>query len=146
VHAFNRVCRTLPEDRVYQGFSLGFDGSVEEIWMAFSNGATLVVPTSDAPRFGNELARYLARQHVTYLSTVPTMLTTMTEAVPTLRQLVVSGEVCQPQLVERWAVPGRLMLNVYGPTEATVNTTAAVCKPGEPITIGRPLEAYEISV
>jgi non-ribosomal peptide synthetase-like protein len=146
VHAFNRVCRTLPEDRVYQGFSLGFDGSVEEIWMAFSNGATLVVPTSDAPRFGNELARYLARQHVTYLSTVPTMLTTMTEAVPTLRQLVLSGEVCQPQLVERWAVPGRLMLNVYGPTEATVNTTAAVCKPGEPITIGRPLEGYEISV
>ena len=66
VHAFNRVCRTVPEDRVYQGFSLGFDGSVEEIWMAFSNGATLVVPTSDAPRFGNELARYLARQNVTY--------------------------------------------------------------------------------
>ena len=104
------------------------------------------MPTSDAPRFGNELAHYLARQHVTYFSTVPTMLTTMTEAVPTLRQLVVSGEVCQPQLVERWAVPGRLMLNVYGPTEVTVNATAAVCSPGEPITIGRPLEAYEISV
>ena len=45
------------------------------------------------------------RHRVTYFSTVPTMLTTMTEAVPALRQLVVSGEVCQPQLVERWAVP-----------------------------------------
>ncbi|HEY7248022.1 MAG TPA: Pls/PosA family non-ribosomal peptide synthetase [Xanthobacteraceae bacterium] len=146
VHAFNRVCRTTPADRIFQGFSLGFDGSVEEMWMAFSNGATLVVPTRDAPRFGNELARYLARQGVTCFSTVPTMLTTMTEAVPTLRQLVVSGEVCQPQLVERWALPGRLMLNVYGPTETTVNTTAAVCKPGQPVTIGRPLEGYEVLV
>ena len=111
--------------------------------MAFSNGATLVVPAQDAPRFGNDLARYLAQQRVTYFSTVPTMLTTMTEPVPTLRQLVVSGEVCQPQLVARWAVPGRLMLNVYGPTEVTVNATAAVCRPGAPITIGRPLVGYE---
>jgi non-ribosomal peptide synthetase-like protein len=143
VRAFNKVCKTSPEDRVYQGFSLGFDGSVEEMWMAFSNGATLVVPAKDAPRFGNDLARHLAQQRVTYFSTVPTMLTTMTEPVPSLRQLVLSGEVCQPQLVERWAAPGRLMLNVYGPTEATVNATAAVCRPGEPITLGRPLEGYE---
>jgi non-ribosomal peptide synthetase-like protein len=146
VRAFNLVCRTSPEDRIYQGFSLGFDGSVEEIWMAFSNGATLVVAEKDAPRFGNELARYLARQRVTFLSTVPTMLTTMSEPVPSLRQLVVSGEVCRPQLVERWAQPGRLMLNVYGPTEATVNATAAVCTPGTPITLGRPLQGYQALV
>ena len=44
VQAFNKVCRTTPADRIYQGFSLSFDGSVEEIWMAFSNGAPLVVP------------------------------------------------------------------------------------------------------
>ncbi len=146
VRAFNAVCKTSPEDRVYQGFALGFDGSVEEMWMAFSNGATLVVAAKDAPEFGNDLARHLAQQRVTYFSTVPTMLTTMTEPLPSLRQLVVSGEVCQPQLVERWATPGRLMLNVYGPTEATVNTTAAVCRPGEPITLGRPLEGYEVLV
>ena len=45
VDAFNKVCGTGYDDRVYQGFSLSFDGSVEEIWMAFSNGSTLVVPT-----------------------------------------------------------------------------------------------------
>ena len=93
VTAFNKVCMTTAADRIYQGFSLGFDGSVEEIWMAFSNGATLVVPGKDAPRFGNDLARYLSKQRVTYFTTVPTMLTTMTEPVPSLRQLVVSGEV-----------------------------------------------------
>src|SRR3974390_969768 len=36
VRAFNRFCRIGPEDRVYQGFSLGFDGSVEELSMEVS--------------------------------------------------------------------------------------------------------------
>ena len=142
VHAFNEVCTTTPRTASFRA-SRSADGSVEEIWMAFSNGAVLVLGTSDTPKFGNDLARYLGQQRVTYFSTVPTMLSTMTETVPTLRQLVVSGEVCPPELGARWATPGRVMLNVYGPTEATVNTTAAVCRPGHPITIGRPLAGYE---
>ena len=95
--------------------------------MAFSNGAALVVGSKDTPRFGNDLPQYLARREMTYFSTVPTMLSTMTEEIPTLRQLVVSGEICPPDLSRGGARPGRLMLNVYGPTEATVNTTAKVC-------------------
>ncbi|HEY1857417.1 Pls/PosA family non-ribosomal peptide synthetase [Acidocella sp.] len=141
VRAFNTVCPAASA-RVYQGFSLGFDGSVEEIWRAFSTGSTLVVGDKETPRFGNDLAHYLARAGVTYFSTVPTMLSTMTDDIPSLCQLVVSGEVCPPELVARWARPGRLMLNVYGPTEATVNTTAKACRPGEAVTIGQPLSGY----
>ena len=144
--AFNRVCMTNTTDRIYQGFALCFDGSVEEIWMAFSNGATLVAGTKDTPKFGNDLARFLRANGVTYFSTVPTMLSTMTDPVPCLRQLVVSGEACPPELVARWARDGLLMLNVYGPTEATVNTTAAVCQAGKPVTIGRPLDGYLLHI
>ncbi len=144
--AFNRVCVTKTTDRIYQGFALCFDGSVEEIWMAFSNGATLVAGTKDTPRFGNDLARFLRANGVTYFSTVPTMLSTMTDPVPCLTQLVVSGEACPPELVARWARDGLLMLNVYGPTEATVNTTAAVCEAGKPVTIGRPLDGYLLHI
>jgi non-ribosomal peptide synthetase-like protein len=146
VDAFNDVCATRVGDRVYQGFSLSFDGSVEEIWMAFSNGSTLVVPTGDAPRFGDDLGRYLIAQGVTYFSTVPTMLSTLSEDIPSLRTVVLSGEVCPPELVNRWARPGLRLLNVYGPTEATVNTTVKECTPGLPVTIGRPLAGYRIHV
>ena len=96
VNAFNEICGTTTSDRIYQGFSLGFDGSVEEIWMAFSNGSALVVGTPETPRFGNDLAQFLTASGVTYFSTVPTMLSTITDEVPTLRQLVVSGEACPP--------------------------------------------------
>ena len=146
VQAFNSVCVTTPQDRIYQGFALTFDGSVEEIWMAFSNGAALVAGTKSTPRFGNDLARFLTAQGVTYFSTVPTMLSTITEPVPCLRQLVVSGEACPQELVARWACNGLRMLNVYGPTEATVNTTAAICEPGKPVTIGQPLDGYSITI
>ena len=73
------------------------------------------------------------------------MLSTITEPVPCL-QLVVSGEACPQELVKRWAGNGVLMLNVYGPTEATVNTTAAVCEACKPVTIGRPLDGYSFEI
>ena len=146
VDAFNKVCGTGYDDRVYQGFSLSFDGSVEEIWMAFSNGSTLVVPTADAPRFGDELGHYLSSLGITYFSTVPTMLATMAPSVLSLRTVVLSGEVCPPELVSAWARPGLRILNVYGPTEATVNTTVFECRPGEPVTIGRPIDGYTVQI
>lgn len=143
VKAFNKVCRTSADDRIYQGFALTFDGSVEEIWMAFSNGATLITGDGATPKFGNELAQVLRDTRANFFSTVPTLLSTMSEDIPDLRQLVVSGEACPPELVARWARPGRTMLNVYGPTEATVNTTAAILEPGKPVTIGKPLDGYD---
>jgi amino acid adenylation domain-containing protein len=144
--AMNTVCGTGPEDRVYQGFSLGFDGSIEELWMAFSNGSALVCPERDSPRFGNDLGAYLNKMGITYFSTVPTMISTITDGIASLKTLVVSGEICPEELVTRWARPGLAMWNVYGPTEATVNTTAKLCLPGRPVTIGKNLPGYEIHV
>jgi non-ribosomal peptide synthetase-like protein len=146
VAAFNDVCSTTADDRVFQGFALGFDGSVEETWMAFSNGAALVCGDAATPRFGAELAAYLTGRRISFLSTVPTLLSTLTQNVPSLRQLVVSGEACHIDLVNRWSRPGLTMLNVYGPTETTVNATAAVLETGKPVTIGRPLRGYSIHV
>ena len=144
--SFNEICALSPADRVYQGFSLGFDGSVEEMWMAFSNGAALVVGTPDVVRYGNEVARLITEKNVTYFSTVPTFLSMISEDLPTVRLLVVSGEQCPAELVEKWAYNGRRMLNVYGPTETTVNATAAQCAPGKKISIGKPLIGYDIHI
>lgn len=140
--AFRETCEMTADDRVYQGFSLTFDGSVEEIWMAFSSGAALVIGPPELAQLGEETAAYMREKEVTFFSTVPTFLAMIQRGVPTLRMVVVSGEACPPVLIKQWVRPGLRMLNVYGPTETTVNTTAWECVPDVPVTIGRPLAGY----
>jgi amino acid adenylation domain-containing protein len=139
-----RVYGVRPSDRVLQGFSTSFDASVEEIWMAFHSGATLVVGTKEIMRSGPDFPRVLAQHGVTCLSTVPTLLSTIEEDLTGVRLIITGGEACSKELVQRWATPGRRFFNTYGPTEATVIATYKECIPGpERMSIGRPMPNYQ---
>jgi non-ribosomal peptide synthetase-like protein len=142
VRAEGKLFQVQSSDRVYQGFSVAFDASVEEVWLAFFAGATLVAGTKEMVRSGAALSRMLADAGVTVLSCVPTLLAMMDEDVPTVRLLILGGETCPPDLVKRWWRPGRRVFNTYGPTEATVIATCAECHPEEPVTIGQPVPNY----
>ena len=131
-----------PDDRVYQGFSTAFDASVEEIWLAFRAGATLVVGSEEMVHAGPALAHILADAGVTVLSCVPTLLSMMDEDIPTVRLLILGGEQCPKGLVDRWWRPYRRVINSYGPTETTVVATFSDCHPDRNVTIGRPLPNY----
>ncbi len=144
VRAEGRLFAVRPEDRVYQGASLCFDLSVEEVWLAFHAGATLVAATPEMARAGPDLSRLLTAGGVTVLSCVPTLLAMLEEDVPTLRLLILGGEVCPDRLVARWARPGRRIVNTYGPTETTVIATYAELSPGKPVTIGRAVPGYRV--
>jgi non-ribosomal peptide synthetase component F len=135
-----------PEDRVYQGFSLSFDATVGEIWLAFHAGATLVAASPEMACSGPDLSRLLTERGVTVLSCVPTLLSMLAEDVPTLRLLILGGETCPEWLVERWVRPGRRVVNTYGPTEATVIATYADVVPGEPVAIGRAVAGCRVYV
>ncbi len=130
VRAEARIFSIQPSDRVYQGFSIAFDASIEEVWLAFFSGATLVVPTAEIARAGPALANFLIESRVTVLSCVPTLLAMLHEEVPSIRLLIFGGEVCPPDLVRKWSQPSRRIVNTYGPTEATVIATYADCTPG----------------
>jgi non-ribosomal peptide synthetase-like protein len=133
-----------PTDRVYQGMTIAFDFSIEEIWPSFAVGATLVVGPNDSRRLGAELGGFLDDAGVTVFYCVPTLLATIGTDLPGLRSLIVGGEACPAELVERWSAPGRRILNTYGPTEATVTATCGELRPGRPVTIGRALPTYEV--
>jgi len=130
------------KDRVYQGITFAFDFSVEEIWIAFAAGATLVAGPTDHRRLGAGLNDFLIEQGITVFGCVPTLLATLEREIPTLRLLIVGGEACGPELVRRWARPGLRMLNTYGPTETTVTATWAELRPNRPVTVGKPLPSY----
>lgn len=146
VRAEGSIFNVRPADRVYQGFSIAFDASVEEVWLAFHAGATLVAGTREMVHSGPMLSRLLTEAGVTVFSTVPTQLAMMTEDVPGVRLLILGGEACPADLVTRWARPERRMVNTYGPTEATVIATCGELTPGKPVTIGRPVPNYAVVI
>jgi non-ribosomal peptide synthetase-like protein len=134
------------DDRVYQGMTIAFDFSVEEIWVPWAAAATLVPKPVGASLLGADLDAFLRARRVTALCCVPTLLATLEDEHPDLRFLLVSGESCPQNLVARWHRPGRRFLNVYGPTEATVTATWTVLHPDRPVTIGVPLPTYSVLI
>ncbi|WP_082023052.1 Pls/PosA family non-ribosomal peptide synthetase [Leisingera sp. ANG-S5] len=135
-----------PDDRVYQGMTIAFDFSVEELWVPLLAGAALVPTKQGVSLVGEELADFLRRRQVTAMCCVPTLLATLEEELPDLRLLLVSGEACPQGLISRWHRDGRTILNAYGPTEATVTCTITELHPDKPVTIGGPLPSYSIAI
>lgn len=135
-----------PGDRMYQGLTIAFDFSVEEIWVPWVVGATLVPKPAGMSLLGVDLHEFLVGRDVTAMCCVPTLLATLEEDLPGLRFLLVSGEACPHDLIVRWHRPGRRFLNVYGPTEATVTATWTVVDPDRAVTIGVPLPTYSAVV
>ncbi|PSB59547.1 non-ribosomal peptide synthetase, partial [Chamaesiphon polymorphus] len=134
------LLQVTPQSKVVQFASLSFDASVWEICMALGNGATLYLGSRDTLLPGADLQQFLQTHSITHALLPPSALAVMPQNdFPHLQHLVVGGEACPAPLIDRWA-PGRHFYNAYGPTEATVVGTIAICQPqmGQP-PIGRPL-------
>ena len=135
-----------PTDRVAQGSSAAYDSSVEELWLAWGAGAAAVVMDDETTRLGPDLIPWLQREQVTVLCPPPTLLRTTGcdrpwEALPELRLLYVGGEALPQDVADRWG-RGRVLVNGYGPTECTVTSVRGAIRPGDPITIGRPVRGF----
>ncbi|MCE3556344.1 AMP-binding protein, partial [Pseudonocardia sp. RS11V-5] len=128
--------------RLYQGRALFSGGGIEEVWMAWAAGATLVPAPGGPALRGPALHAELEGRRVTALCTTPALLSTLERDLPGLRFLLVSGEPCAPGLVARWHRPGRRLLTAYVPPGASVTAAWAEAHPDEPVMIGTPLPTY----
>ncbi|WP_202620512.1 Pls/PosA family non-ribosomal peptide synthetase [Methylocystis heyeri] len=138
----NEIYAVGSADVVFQGASVAFDLSMEEIWIPYLVGATLFVATPEILGETEQLPDILEEANVTVLDTVPTLLAVLPREVKTLRTIILGGEACPPAIVERWTRIGRTIYNSYGPTEATVVATVSEVWPKEPVTIGTPIPNY----
>nr|EJI95569.1 non-ribosomal peptide synthase domain TIGR01720 domain protein [Rhodococcus sp. JVH1] len=134
------------ESRVLRFSSASFDASVFEMIQAFSAGATMVVAPPEMYG-GSELVDLLREQRVTHIISAPTVLNTVDPGgLEQLEAVVVGGDVCTPDLVERFGAVCRFT-NSYGPTETTIIITVGEpLTPGAPITIGRPIQGASVVV
>ena len=124
--------------------SLGYDGSISEMYSAWVSGCAVVMLTKEQIRSGPELVPVLREAEVTVLFCPPVLLTTLTATpevdlpYPLCRYIVPAGEAFPSALVEPWTRGRRQIINTYGPTEASTDTSRQSLRPGEPITIGSP--------
>ncbi len=135
-----------PEDRVAQSSSAVYDSSIEEIYLAFAVGATLVVLNDEVVRLGPDLIPWLQQERISVFCPPPTLLRTTLcdnpqQALPALKLLYVGGEALSSELADRWAA-GRWMENGYGPTECTVTVVRGKVEVGKPVTIGKPVVGH----
>lgn len=137
----------MPDDRVGQSSSPAYDSSLEEIWLAFAVGATVVMMDDETSRLGPDLIPWLQRERITVLCPPPTLLRTTgcndpETALPDLKLLYVGGEALPRDVADHWA-KGRRLENGYGPTECTVTATRGTVFEGQPITIGKPIPGLQ---
>ena len=138
----------LPAAGVWtQCHSYGFDTSVWEIWGALLHGGRLVVVPDSVTRSPEDFHALLVTEQVSVLTQTPSAVGVLSPQGLGSLALVVAGEACPAEVVDRWA-PGRVMINAYGPTETTmVVMLSAPLAPGSGVVpIGSPVPGAALFV
>jgi amino acid adenylation domain-containing protein len=136
------------DDAVLHKAPLGFDISVNEIFLPLVAGARLVVAEPGDDGDVDRLLETIDGHRVTFLYIVASMLDVLlerpdaAERLRSLRHLWCGGEALTADLYARFrrVSPAR-MYHGYGPAETTIGVSCRVFEPAEPaerITIGRP--------
>ncbi|MGW4246000.1 amino acid adenylation domain-containing protein, partial [Nocardia sp. NPDC004722] len=119
------------DDAVLLKTAATFDLSVWEFWSAAVSGGRLVIASADGHRDPAYLNELMARERVTTLHVVPSMLDSLlTEAEGTLndslRRVLAIGEALPASVAQRFRAgnPDAQLFNLYGPTEAAVSITS----------------------
>ncbi|MFM2051975.1 MAG: non-ribosomal peptide synthetase, partial [Pseudomonadota bacterium] len=143
-----RQYQLTPADRVLQFSSINFDASAEEIHTTLAAGACLVLRDRDMLATEQDFLDACDRHGVTVFPG-PTaywhqLVSAQVRWPDSLRLVIIGGEAVSAPHVQQWQqrrMSAAQLVNTYGPTEATIATTAcpigAMSGPSFPI--GRPL-------
>ncbi|WP_349345380.1 amino acid adenylation domain-containing protein [Streptomyces rapamycinicus] len=130
--------------------SFSFDAAVLDVAVTLAAGGTLAVASAAERKDPQALAEMIGRCGVQVASVVPSLLGVLDpDAVPGVSNWVLGAERLSAELAGRWSAGARVW-NTYGPTEATVITTATAMPLdpglGTAPPIGRPLPNNKVFV
>jgi amino acid adenylation domain-containing protein len=131
---------------------INFDVAVQQLFLPLISGSQLFIPTEAVLNDYREFWRYLVRNRINVLDIVPAFLEVLldnrdgAEAIR-LNLLFLGGDVFSPELLHkiRQKLDVFQIINIYGPTEATINATGYEWngdRLGKRIPIGKPLLNY----
>jgi tryptophan 2,3-dioxygenase/acyl carrier protein len=120
---------------------------VWEIFGALLRGGRLVVIPESVARSPQDFHDVLVNDQVSVLTQTPSAVAVLSPQELESVALVVAGEACPAEVVDRWA-PGRVMIDGYGPTETTMCVAlSAPLAPGSGLVpIGSPVAGAALFV
>lgn len=140
-------------DRVLQKTPFSFDASVWEFYAPLMTGARLVMAPPGAHQDSAYLVSLIAQQQITILQLVPSLLEAILDEAGIgechhLRRVFCGGEALPVALQARFFSRLKAHLyNLYGPAEATIDTTCWACRPDDSrasVSIGRPIANAQV--
>jgi amino acid adenylation domain-containing protein len=134
--------------------SYAFDSSVAGLFWMLTTGGTLTLLPEETQMDLDEVDRLIVLDKITTLLCVPSLYMLLLERwqgkpPPSLTAVIVAGESCAPNVVEKHqaVLPGAVLYNEYGPTEATVWTTVFRCDQpthGKSVPIGKAIAHAQV--
>ncbi len=136
-----------------------FDHSSYEFCLMLMHGCKLVFTPESYAMFPVKLLNLLAEKNVTYIFWVPTLMVNIANmdllakvSLPKLRMVWFAGEVFPTKQFNYWKrnLPNATFVNLYGPTEITVDCTYYIVnrelRDDEPVPIGYPCRNTDILI
>lgn len=119
-----------PKSRSLFLLSINFDASLSDIGTALLSWACLYIETIDKEKLVMDLPNIINERKITYIDIPPSMLSVLDidKIWDSLKILLIWWEICTVNTIRKWASRYKL-INVYGPTEATICTSMIMCDP-----------------
>ncbi|GAA4671107.1 non-ribosomal peptide synthetase [Phytohabitans rumicis] len=142
-------------DRLLHKTTIGFDAAVWELLAPLVSGGSVVMAPPDGHRDPAVMTAAIVRHRVTLLQVVPSVLRLLVNEpglarCTSLRLLCSAGEALPAALARRLVdLLDIEVVNTYGPTECSIDATAATFQPdeaAESVPIGGPLPNIELYV
>lgn len=123
--------------------SPGFDASFSDVGVAIFSGATLYPVSDEILKDINKLSDFINKNQITYADLTPTLAKVLAKKETTLKCVTFGGEVSDASSIRELS-KNMKVVNVYGPTEATVCTSMIACDSNWNLpSIGKPLSDVE---
>ena len=153
--AMASICQLAPDGATPLHTPVCFDMAVANIFLPLLTGSRIVLaptgPGVDGP------ANLLTRQQFSLVKLTPSHLQALSvmlpaEAASSAEVLLIGGEALSGEMLAFWSrhAPETIVINEYGPTEATVACTTHTVLAGDvvsgPVPIGRPIANAQIYI
>ena len=128
LHSWERMLSFTAQSRFLQLASIGFDVFLIELCMPLSLGFS--IGTAPKQELLEDLTHSIQRLGITIADLPAALAGTVPPEDVRLEWLMSGGDVIDSRVVDEWTRADHLLINAWGPTEATIGNTLGQVKPG----------------